>query len=387
VLKRTTYSPGVASNRKSSKPSRQWQPDQPFNALPLLPPAADLETKAILKQCIRSRSALAELKQAGELIPNQAVLIKTLPLLEAQASSAIENIITTTDRLFQFREMDESADAATREALRYGQALLEAFQSLQKRPLATRTAEEICSQIKAKPMRVRTVPGTALARASGEIVYTPPVGEDLLRSLLANWEKFLHEATEIDPLIRMAVAHYQFEAIHPFTDGNGRTGRVLNSLFFIGEGLLTLPILYLSRYIIQHKADYYRLLREVTKTDEWEAWVLFMLKGVEETAHWTVAKIAAVRQLQKHTTNFVRQTAPKIYSHELLDLIFELPYCRIQNVTEKQIAVRQTASGYLKGLVKLGVLEERPVGREKLFIHPKLMKLLTRDANKFEPYK
>jgi Fic family protein len=387
VLKGTTYSSGVASTRKSSQPSRLWQPDQPFNALPLLPPAADLETKAILKQCIRARAALAELKQAGELIPNQAVLIKTLPLLEAQASSAIENIITTTDRLFQFREMDESADAATSEALRYGQALLEAFQSLQKRPLATRTAEEICSQIKDQPMRVRTVPGTALARASGEIVYTPPVGEDLLRSLLANWEKFLHEATEIDPLIRMAVAHYQFEAIHPFTDGNGRTGRVLNSLFFIGEGLLTLPILYLSRYIIQHKADYYRLLREVTKTDEWEAWVLFLLKGVEETACWTVAKIAALQKLQKHTTDFVRQAAPKVYSHELLDLIFELPYCRIQNVTEQEIAVRQTASGYLKALVKLGVLEEKPVGREKLFIHPKLMKLLTCDANEFEPYK
>lgn len=376
----------MGSPRKSSKPSHLWQPDKPFNNLPLLPPAADLETKAILKQCIQARSALAELKQAGELIPNPTVLIKTLPLLEAQASSAIENIITTTDRLFQFRETDESADAATREALRYGQALLEAFQSLHKRPLATRTAEEICSQIKGKPMRVRTVPGTALARTSGEIVYTPPIGEDLLRSLLANWEKFLHEATEIDPLIRMAVAHYQFEAIHPFTDGNGRTGRVLNSLFFIGEGLLTLPILYLSRYIIQHKADYYRLLREVTKTDEWEAWLLFMLKGVEETAHWTVAKIAAMRTLQRHTTDFVRQAAPKIYSHELLDLIFELPYCRIQNVTDKGIAVRQTASGYLKQLVKLGVLEEKPVGREKLFIHPKLMQLLTRDSNEFEPY-
>ena len=142
-------------------------------------------------------------------------------------------------------------------------------------------------------MRVRTIPGTALARSTGEIVYTPPVGEDLLRSLLANWERFLHQTTEIDPLVRMAVAHYQFEAIHPFTDGNGRTGRVLNSLFFVSEGLLTLPILYLSRYIIQHNADYYRLLREVTRTDAWEEWVIFMLQGVQETASWTVAKIAA----------------------------------------------------------------------------------------------
>ena len=346
-----------------------------------------METKVILKQCIRARSALAELKGAGELIPNPAMLINTLPVLEAQASSAIENIITTTDRLFQFREMDENADAATREALRYGQALLEAFGSLQKRPLATRTAEEICSRIKGQPMRVRKIPGTALARTTGEIVYTPPVGEDLLRSLLANWEKFLHEATEIDPLVRMAVGHYQFEAIHPFTDGNGRTGRVLNSLFFISEGLLTLPILYLSRYIIQHKEDYYRLLREVTKTDEWEAWILFMLKGVEETAGWTTAKIEAIRELQLHTAARVRKAAPKIYSHELINLIFELPYCRIQNVMEKEIAERQTASVYLKELVRIGVLEEKPVGREKLFIHPKLMRLLTRDANNFAPYK
>lgn len=368
-------------------PSRpEWRPEEPFNALPPLPPAPELETKAVLKRCITARAALAELKQAAELIPNQAVLINTLPLLEAQASSEIENIITTTDRLFQFRDMDEGADASTREALRYGRALLEGFQSLQRRPLATRTAEEVCSLIKGQPMTVRKIPGTALARTSGEIVYTPPVGEAVLRGLLANWETFLHEATEIDPLVRMAVAHYQFEAIHPFTDGNGRTGRVLNSLFFISEGLLTLPILYLSRHIIGHKADYYRLLRMVTQTDEWEEWVLFMLQGVEETARWTVAKIAAMRRLQQHTADFVRRSAPKIYSHELLDLIFERPYCRIQNVTAKKIAGRQTASVYLKELVKLGVLEEKPVGREKVFIHPKLLRLLTRDTNEFRPY-
>jgi Fic family protein len=376
----------MSSAGKLPKRPSGWRPAEPFNALPVLPPGADLETKAILKCCIAARAALAELKQAAELIPNQAVLINTLPLLEAQASSEIENIITTTDRLFQYREMDDAADAPTKEALRYSRALLEGYQSLRERPLVTRTAEEICSHIKGCEMRVRKIPGTALARQSGEIVYTPPVGEDLLRTLLANWERFLHEATEIDPLIRMAVGHYQFEAIHPFTDGNGRTGRVLNSLFFISEGLLTLPILYLSRHIIQHKADYYRLLREVTQTDEWEAWVLFMLKGVEETAGWTVAKIAAIRSLQAHTVEHVRKAAPKIYSHELVNLIFELPYCRIQNVTERKIAGRQTASVYLKELVKLGVLEEKTVGREKLFIHPKLMRLLTREANEFTLY-
>ena len=376
----------MASVRKTSPRLSVWRPQEPFNALPLLPPKVDLETRKLLKQCIPARAALAELKHAAELIPNQGVLINTLPLLEAQASSEIENIITTTDRLFQFREVDDNADAPTKEALRYGRALLEGFQTLRERPLTTRTAEEICSHIKGREMRVRKIPGTALARQSGEIVYTPPVGEDLLRSLLANGERFLHEATDIDPLIRMAVAHYQFEAIHPFTDGNGRTGRVLNSLFFISQDLLTLPVLYLSRYIIQHKADYYRLLRAVTQTDVWEDWVMFMLKGVEETARWTVAKIAAIRKLQAHTVEHVRKAVPKIYSHELVNLIFELPYCRIQNLTEKEIAGRQTASVYLKELVRIGVLEEKAFGREKLFIHPKLMRLLTRESNDFTPY-
>jgi Fic family protein len=371
----------MATAHKRETLRLRWRPDQPFNALPPLPPKADLETKAILKQCIPARAALAELKQAAELIPNQGVLINTLPLLEAQASSEIENIVTTTDKMFRFREEDEKADAPTKEALRYSEALFKGFDSLRERPLVTRTAEEICSIIKGKEMKVRNVPGTALARGNNEIVYTPPVGEELLRSLLANWEKFLHENTEVDPLIRMAVAHYQFEAIHPFTDGNGRTGRVLNNLFLISEHLLSLPILYLSRYIIHHKPDYYRLLREVTCTDEWEPWVLFMLRGVEETARWTVSKIEGIRKLQGQTIEHVKMAAPKIYSYELVNAIFELPYCRIQNLIDRKIAARQTASVYLKQLASIGVLEERMVGRDKIFINPKLMRLLTRDAS------
>jgi Fic family protein len=371
---------------KPVKGLRRWRADEPHNALPELPPKPELETKRVLKACISARAAVAELKQAAELIPNQAVLINTLPLLEAQASSEIENVITTTDRLFQFREDDDHADNATKEALRYSQALLEGYRSLQKQPLAARTAEEICSHIKGVEMPFRNAPGTVLARHSGQVVYTPPVGQELLRSLLANWERYLHEPTDTDPLIRMAVAHYQFEAIHPFTDGNGRTGRVLNSLFLISEGLLTLPILYLSRYIIKRKADYYQLLREVTETDVWEYWVLFMLEGVQQTASWTVSKIAALRRLQAHTVDHVRRATPKIYSHELVNLIFELPYCRIQNLTQRDIAGRQTASVYLKELVRVGVLEERAVGREKLFLHPKLMRLLTRDSNDFQHY-
>ena len=184
----------------------------------------------------------------------------------------------------------------------------------------------------------------------------------------------------------MAVGHYQFEAIHPFADGNGRTGRVLNILFLIQEELLTLPILYLSRHIIAHKADYYRLLIEITREQAWEPWLLFMVQAVEETAHWTTAKIAAIRALVEHTTAHVRERLPKIYSRELVDVIFEQPYCRIGNLVDKQIAQRQAASRYLKELASIGVLRETQVGKEKLFIHPKLMQLLIRDGNAYAPY-
>jgi Fic family protein len=362
------------------KPLNQWNPEAPYNELPLLPPTADLETKAILKQCITARAALAELKQAAELIPNQGMLINTVPLLEAQASSEIENIVTTTDRLFQFRNADDHADPATKEALRYSHALLESFREMPRRPLSTRTAEQVCSIIKGKEMLVRRVPGMVLSRGE-EIIYTPPVGEDRLRNLLANWEKFLHESRDLDPLIRMSVGHYQFEAIHPFTDGNGRTGRVLNGLFLIQESLLTLPILYLSRFIIQNKADYYRLLRKVTSHNAWEEWVLYMLRGVEETAYWTTAKIGAIRKLTSLTAEHMKAKASKIYSLELVHLIFEMPYCRIQNLVEAKICERQAASRYLKQLVEIGVLEEQAAGREKVFLHPKLLTLLTRDGN------
>lgn len=364
-----------------------WKPDRPYNDLPHLPPAVDVETRAVLKQCITARAALAELKQAAELIPNQAMLINTLPLLEARASSEIENIVTTTDELFRHVGNEAQANPATKEALRYSRSLFEGFKALKQYPLNTRTAEQVCTTIKGVEMSVRRTPGTTLKNdGTGETIYTPPEGEILLRDLLANWERYLHNETELDPLIRMAVGHYQFEAIHPFNDGNGRTGRVLNSLFLIQENLLTLPILYLSRYIIQNKADYYRLLLQVTRDQNWEPWMLYIIKGVEETASWTTAKIATIRTLSDHTTDYVRASLPKVYSHELVSLLFELPYCRISSLTEAGIAKRQTASQYLKQLVEIGVLTEKDAGKEKVFIHPKLMLLLTRDSNEFVPY-
>jgi len=367
--------------------SPRWRPNQPWNALPPLPPALELETKTVLKQCVTARAALAELKQAAELIPNQTMLINIIPLLEAQGSSEIENIVTTTDKLFQFAEDDLFADSPTKEALRYRTALYTGYLSLRNRPLCTAAAVEVCQTIKAVDTDIRRIPGTALANdRDGSVIYTPPEGEQRLRDMLANWERFLHNQTELDPLVRMAVGHYQFEAIHPFSDGNGRTGRVLNILFLIQEGLLNLPVLYLSRYIIANKADYYRLLLEVTREQAWEPWLLYMLKAVEETARWTVAKIAAIRTLAEHTSIHVRERLPKIYSRELIDVIFEQPYCRIATVVERGIAQRQSASRYLKELVAIGVLREMTAGKEKLFIHPKLMQLLTREGDSFTPY-
>lgn len=364
-----------------------WHPEQPHNQLPPLPPVLELETRAVLKACIEARAALAELKQAAELIPNQAMLINTIPLLEAKDSSEIENIVTTTDQLFQYAQGHENADPATKEALRYRTALHQGFQSLKARPLCTATAVDVCRTLKGVDMDIRRTPGTQLANdRTGEVVYTPPEGEARLRDMLATWERFLHNQTELDPLIRMAVGHYQFEAIHPFTDGNGRTGRVLNILYLIQEELLNLPILYLSRHVIAHKADCYRLLLGVTRDGAWEPWLLFMLQAVANTSKWTTGKIAAIRALAEHTTEHVRIHLPKIYTRELVDVIFEQPYCRIGNLVDKGIAQRQAASRYLHDLSDLGVLREMAFGKEKLFIHPKLMQLISRDNNQFQPY-
>jgi Fic family protein len=364
-----------------------FKADKPYNDLPLLPPGQEIETRAVLKQCIAARAALAELKQASDLIPDAGMLVNTLPLLEAQASSEIENIITTTDSLFEYASLGENqADPATKEALRYRTALREGYEYLQQRPLGIRLAEQLCSRIKGVEMSIRKVPGTTLANSkTGKVIYTPPEGEALLRDKLANWETWLHEQEEVDVLVRMAIAHYQFEAIHPFTDGNGRTGRLLNILFLVEQGLLTLPILYLSRYLIEHKDDYYKKLLRVTTRQAWEQWILYVLSGVEVTAVRTREKIRAIRSLLEHTNQYVRTSKPKIHSHELIDVIFTQPYCRIANLVEAEVAKRQTASVYLKQLVEIGVLKEIQVGREKLFVHPKLIRVITQ-SNDFRAY-
>lgn len=361
-----------------------FDPTRPYNDLPPLPPSEDLETRAVLKACIGARAALAELKVSGELIPNQSVLINSIPLLEAQASSEIENIVTTADRLFRFANRPEpGVDPATKEALRYRTALHEGFKSLKSRPLSTRSAIEICRTIKGVDLDIRTTPGTALMNeATGRVVYTPPEGAALLREKLANWERYVHADDGADPLIRLAVMHYQFEAIHPFTDGNGRTGRVLNLLFLVEQGLLEIPVLYLSRYIIDNKKNYYDGLLAVTTEDAWEPWILFMLAAVRETASWSTDRIRSIRKLLDETAERIRREAPKIYSRELAEIIFVNPYCRIADLVAAGIAKRQSASVYLKALVGLGLLTEVEAGREKIYTNPALLRLLSdRSAN------
>ena len=361
-----------------------FNPEIPYNDLPALPPPVDqIETNQILKRCINARVALAELKQAAELIPNSAVLVNALPLLEARASSEIENIVTTTDKLFEFADIAEDrADGATKEALRYRTALYEGTKMVQRRMLSTDMAIQICSTIKGLELDIRSESGTTLRnRLSGNTIYTPPVGQKLLIEMLDNWADFMHRNTEIDPLVRMAVQHYQFEAIHPFADGNGRTGRILNILFLVEHGLLDSPILYLSRYIIQNKAPYYRLLAKVTSEQDWGPWILFILDGVEETCTWTTDKIKSIRELMEHTGQYVQKQLPKIYSWELVELLFKQPYCRIGNLVDNKIAKRQTASVYLKQLCDLGVLREVKSGRENIFVHPKYIELLSGEEN------
>jgi Fic family protein len=362
-------------------------PTRPYNDLPSLPPHAEIETKAVLKKCVAARTALAELRLAGHLIPDQSVLVHAIPNLEARDSSAVENIVTTNDALFREASLgDHEAQSATKEAARYRNALYAAIEAIKIRPLSTRIAVEVCQAITGIDLDIRRTPGTTLSNShTGEVIYTPPEGEARLRDMLANWERFAHESPELDPLVRMAVLHYQFEAIHPFPDGNGRTGRILNILSLVQDGLLDLPTLYLSRYILKTRGEYYRRLGEVTFQQQWEPWVLYVLAGVEETSVWTTAKIRAIRALMDDTIRYVRAAAPKM-PHAVIEQVFTQPYCRIGNLVEHGVAERHTASAYLKELVRLGVLEEEKAGRDKVFLHRKYLDVLFGEEHTFEPY-
>ncbi|MET1007962.1 MAG: Fic family protein [Propionibacteriaceae bacterium] len=358
-----------------------WDALTPYDDLPDLPPPGELESKSVLKLVIEARAALARLDQATALIPNPTVLLNTIPLLEAQASSEIENIVTTEDDLFRYAQNEGvGSDPATKETLRYRTALYQGIADVRSRALTANTAAKVCSVIKQRDMGVRRLSGTRIANpTSGEVIYAPPEGHDLLLAKLSNWERFVHGAAELDPLVRMAVAHYQFEAIHPFDDGNGRTGRILNILMLMEAGLLSHPVLYLSRYIIKNKNDYYRLLRGVTADGSWEPWVQYLVSGVRVTADSATRKITAIRDLQRDVTERIRPITGAGRNAEFRDVMFEQPYVRIQTVMAACDVSRPTAAGWLNAVVAQGVLHDLRVGRDRLFVNPRFLDLLVRD--------
>lgn len=349
----------------------------PFNDLPALPPTAEVETAAVLKKAISASRALAELKGTAARMPNQAILIDSLVLQEARASSEIENILTTNDELYKAASDEaQPASAEAKEVLRYRQALNHGFRQIASRPLATGLFIEIAQIIKQTEFGVRRTPGTRIANSRNETIYTPPEGEAVIRDKLSDLERFLHADDGMDVLVKMALAHYQFEAIHPFPDGNGRTGRILNILYLVERGLLNLPVLYLSRYIIDHKPAYYEGLRRVTEEGAWVDWVLYMLDAVEQTSLRTHRQITDMLALMESVRERVQRDAPGVYSKDLIEQIFRQPYCKIQFLERAGMGTRQTCSKYLRELERLGVLHGRKFGREIYFINVALFDLL-----------
>ncbi|WP_238446666.1 Fic family protein [Azohydromonas australica] len=338
-----------------------------------------METPAVLKKAIAASRALAELKGMAERMPNQAMLIDSLVLQEARASSEIENVLTTNDELY-IAASDEAqpASAEAKEVLRYRQALNHGFRQIRSRPLATGLFVEIVQLLKQASFDIRRTPGTRIGNTRGEIIYTPPEGEQVIRDKLRELENFMHAEDELDVLVKMALVHYQFETIHPFPDGNGRAGRIVNILFLVDRGLLNLPVLYLSRYIIEHKNAYYDGLRRVTEDGAWEDWLLYMLDAVEQTSIRTQRQITDILALMEEVRERVQREAPSIYSKDLIELVFRQPYSKIPFLERAGMGTRQTCAKYLRELERLGVLAGQKMGREVYFINQRLFQLLTR---------
>ena len=330
-----------------------FDPEKPYNKLPLLPPKADIENKAILKKTIAASRALSELKGAITNLPNPNLFIDTINLQEAQASSAIENIITSQDELFKATIAEkDTGNNATKEVIHHKDALWHGIEQLNKRPLLTTNLFVTLVQIiKENKSGIRNLPGTQLKNPStGKVVYTPPQGEAVIREKLKNLEDFIHADDKIDPLIKMSIIHYQFEAIHPFFDGNGRTGRIILLLYLKLVGLLEKPALYLSDYIIRHKKDYYRHIREVTEKEIWLDWILFMLDMVEQTAMKGCRQISQIENLMDQMGKEIQKTLPKIYSKDLMEALFSLPYTKRSNLVSSGLGNLKTVGNYLKEL-------------------------------------
>ena len=346
-----------------------------------LPVKMDLETRRILKKLAEAHRYLAELKGGAATIPNEAILINTLSLQEAKDSSAVENIVTTHDELYKAQSGDPSASSAAKEVERYALALQYGYREVQKTPLiTTRLILKLQEILEGNDAGFRKLPGTSLKnQATGEVVYTPPQDHAEIAELMSNLEQFINNAemSSLDPLIKLALIHFQFESIHPFYDGNGRTGRIINVLYLLVNELLQIPVLYLSRYIIQNKSDYYRLLQAVRDQGTWEEWVLFMLDAIAATSRQTLLLITEIKALMLETKHRLRAEFPRLYSQDLLNNLFRHPYTKIGFIQQDLQVSRITATRYLDKIAEAGYLEKHRFGRSNYYINKPLVGLLS----------
>lgn len=342
--------------------------------------ASRFESPAILKALAAASRKLAELKGVAASIPNQGILVSTLAIQEAKDSSAIENIVTTHDELFKDDALPEAfTNAAAKEVLRYRQALKTGFELVRQSGLLTvNHILQIQADLERNNAGLRKLPGTALKDGAGRIVYTPPQEPDAIVTMMGGLERFINDdpAYDADPLIKMALVHHQFESIHPFYDGNGRTGRIVNVLYLVKEGLLDIPVLYLSRHIVRTKADYYRLLQEVREHDVWEDWVLYMLTAVERTAGETIHTINAIKAALMDYKHRIR-AAHRFYSQDLINNLFSHPYTKIEFVERDLKVSRLTATKYLDALTDGGFLQKHKIGRSNYYVNLALTTILT----------
>jgi Fic family protein len=352
--------------------------------LDFLPIQKDIESKPVLRKVATAHKALAELKGVLGSIPNEHILLETLTLREARQSSAIENIISTFDEVYQSNfSINQFASAAAKEVHQYAKALIEGFIHVKKQGLLTNNhILQIQKIVEQNNAGYRKLPGTKLMNdKTGEIVYVPPQDYNSIVALMNNLELFINDDTlmEVDPLIKMAIIHHQFESIHPFYDGNGRTGRIINILYLVQKGLLHLPVLYLSRYIINSKSEYYRLLQEVRITNSWENWIIFMLDGIEKTASETIVLVNNIKTLMQEYKLLIRSKYVKMYSQDLLNNLFKYPYTKIEFIQSDLHVSRNTAIRYLEELVKAGILIKHKIGRDNFYENKALFKLLSKD--------
>lgn len=377
----------VDPSTPASQVNMSNDPFRPYNGLPDLPPdLSALMTPAVYGKVIQAHRGLAELKGYCQTLPNPELLLNAVVLQEGKDSSEVENIVTTQDELFRAAAAEETGEKKSipppaREVLRYRQAVYHGWGALKQTGLITsNTLVQIVQRLKENDAGVRKNQVVIGNPSSGKVIYTPPEGEALLREKLRALEIFMNDdagpGAEIDPLVRMALVHYQLEAIHPFYDGNGRTGRILNVLYLIQQGLLDTPVLYLSAYILRHKPDYYRRLRLVTEDGTWAEWVIYMLEAVRSTSNDTLGLVREINALLVELAETAKAGMKNGYSRDLIRLIFRQPYCKIQFVVDEGLASRVTASRYLSDLERLGVLQSMQVHREKYFINYRLLDLL-----------